>query len=105
MSSFTAMLIKVSKASCWGKNAPVLVVYTKKFVFHSQHNPIKISGWWVESSRNQDVFHLVAFLALAMVNNGLAMVQGGQGMGRGRETPSFSLHRARSETLLMLTFH
>ena len=65
-----AVLVRVGKAS-WRKNALIVVVYIKK-VFHSYHNPIKISERWVELCsmepiRNQDLFHLVALLALVMV--------------------------------------
>lgn len=41
--------------------------------------------------RNQNFFHLVSLSAVAMVSNGLAMVQGGQAMGRGREWDEGSL--------------
>lgn len=39
----------------------------------------------MKSVTDSDFFHLVVLSALEMASNGLAMVQGGQEMGRGRE--------------------
>lgn len=41
--------------------------------------------------KDQNFFHLVSLSALAMVSNGLAMGQSGQGMARGREWGEGSL--------------
>lgn len=63
----------------------MLAVHTVEFIFHSHHNPIKVSGWQgelcsVKSTRDLD-FHLVTFAASAMV-------QGGQGRGEWGEGSS-----------------
>lgn len=91
MSSFITVLIGVTKTSYWEN--PSILVHNKFGYCVTSHSN---QDYWVvdgalfhEANQEPGPFPLVAFLALAMVSDGLAMAPSGQRMGRGTEAFSF----------------